>query len=168
MRTVMMGLYMITVKAKQVSYSSVLFQFWSHSFSIIFLKRYFCSIYFLVSPLPIKHFKIWWYCHFSAFFLWTFAKFGKPGDVAAITSPSINVEETLCFNFWFDLSVSIRTIMMSSLIWWIFSAQWWNKRCYHLCWIQQRPNKNSYLGVPPRKIWFLGKRKGWNTEVWRL
>ena len=30
--------------------------------------------------------------------------FGEPSEVAAITSPSVNVDETLCFHFWFDLS----------------------------------------------------------------
>ena len=43
----------------------------------------------------------------TTYFLWTNAGFGKEGDVAAITGPSINIDESLCFNFWFDLSVSI-------------------------------------------------------------
>ena len=41
-----------------------------------------------------------------AFFLWTNALFGKENDVAAITSPTVNVDETLCFEFWFDLTVN--------------------------------------------------------------
>ena len=42
-----------------------------------------------------------------AFFLWSNAEFGKAGDEATISSSVITAEESLCFNFWFDLTVSI-------------------------------------------------------------
>ena len=39
-----------------------------------------------------------------AYFLWSNADFGQQNDIAAISSPSVNLLETLCFNFWFDLT----------------------------------------------------------------
>ena len=41
----------------------------------------------------------------SAFFLWTNAEFGKAGAEATISSKVITAEESLCFNFYFDLTV---------------------------------------------------------------
>ena len=43
----------------------------------------------------------------SGYFLWTNAEFGKENDVAAISSPTVVAEESLCFNFWFDLTVRL-------------------------------------------------------------
>ena len=57
-----------------------------------------------------------------AFFLWSNAEFGKAGDEATISSSVITAEESLCFNFWFDLTVSI----FPPLPWW----KWWVKSLY--------------------------------------
>ena len=45
--------------------------------------------------------------YLSGYFLWTNAEFGKENDVAAISSPTVVAEESLCFNFWFDLTVRL-------------------------------------------------------------
>ena len=60
---------------------------------ILTVKRIF------IQKIIIKQFKL-------DFFLWTNALFGKENDVAAITSQSVNVDEALCFEFWFDLTVN--------------------------------------------------------------
>ena len=42
--------------------------------------------------------------------MWTNAEFGKENDVAAISSPTVVAEESLCFNFWFDLTVRLYVV----------------------------------------------------------
>ena len=49
-------------------------------------------------------------------FLWTNAEFGTAGDEATISSSAITAEESLCFNFWFDLTVSISPHITSLLM----------------------------------------------------
>ena len=42
----------------------------------------------------------------TAYFLWANALLGTPGLLTSISSKPINTENNLCFNFWFDLTVS--------------------------------------------------------------
>ena len=42
----------------------------------------------------------------AGYFMWAPAILGKPGQETELVSPALTEDANICFNFWFDMTVS--------------------------------------------------------------